>query len=116
LIAIERLPIGEFGKLQEFGEGIVPDPQRTVVVVAKFSEQIIGKIALMAPAHVEGLYIEKPWRNGPVLKMLVKGIEREAKAVGLTKLFAYGANETMNGYIKRLGYQRSNLVVWEKDI
>ena len=66
-ISVRRLKPVEYEKLLSVDDGYTPDPNRSVVVVAENGHHIIGRIALVAPAHVEALFVAPPWRNGHVL-------------------------------------------------
>ena len=114
MIEIERLSVNEFDLLKDVGDGYVPDPARSIVVVARNLSGIIGRIFIMAPAHVEGVFIEEAWRKGPLMKQLVEAVELEAKSEGITQVLAYAKDAQMENYIKRLGYSKTPFTVWEK--
>lgn len=116
MIAIERLKVEEFNLLASVDDGYTPDPCRSVAVVARNEAGIIGRIFLMAPTHVEGIFIEKAWRKGAVMKQLVEAIELEAKCEGVKKLLVYAIDEEMADYIQRLGYEKLPFTVWEKPL
>lgn len=94
----------------------MPDPRRSVVVVARSSVGIVGRCFLMSPAHVEGIWVHRVWRNGQMMKRLVTAIEEEAQKEGIKKLMAYAHGDEMADYINRLGYVKMPLTVWSKDI
>lgn len=116
LIDVERLHPSEYGALKDVHDGFVPSVENSIVVVAKNGVQIIGRIFLVAPAHVEAIHIEEAWRNGPVMKMLVEAIELEAKVEGIKTLFCYAKDKQMESYISRLGYEKSPMTVWKKEL
>ena len=116
MIKLMRLHSSEFDLLKDFEDGFCPDPDRSIAVVARNASRIIGRIFLLAPAHVEGVFVEQAWRGGPVMKQLVDAIELEARAEGITKLFAYAKDEEMAGYIERLGYMKLPMTVFSKGI
>ena len=116
MIEIRRLHPSEFDVLKGFADGYCPDAEHSIAVVASNGKHMIGRIFLVAPTHVEGIYIERPWRNGPVMRRLVEAIELEAKAEGISKVMAYAKDATMADYIERLGYRQEHFTVWSKEL
>lgn len=116
MIQLERLAASDFPLLEKVGDGYTPDPQKSVVVVARNDSGIVGRIFLLAPAHVEGIFIEEAWRNGPLMKQLVQAAELEARVEGITQLLVFAKDEMMADYISRLGYKQMPLTVWEKPL
>jgi N-acetylglutamate synthase-like GNAT family acetyltransferase len=117
MIEIKRLEKKEWGILNSVDDGFSPHPENSIAIVA-FNEHgdIIGRIFLVAPAHLEGIFVDHPWRNRMVMGQLVERAEKEAMDAGITKVFAYAVNEQMEDYITRLGYKKSDLVVYFKDL
>lgn len=97
-------------------DGYIPDPERSIAVVARNESGIIGRIFIVAPAHVEGVFIQQHWRGGPLLKQLVQAAELEAKCEGIGQLMVYAKDEQMASYIERLGYRKTPYTVWEKKL
>lgn len=116
MITVERLPAEEFDSLLSIEEGYVPDPKASVVVVAKFNEEIIGRMMLIGVKHVEGAWINKRFRSGSILERMTKEIEDQARAVGIRTVFVYSETGEMDAYIERLGYERSPLRVFRKEL
>jgi N-acetylglutamate synthase-like GNAT family acetyltransferase len=116
MVEIVRLEPSEFPLLENVAEGFVPDPNRSIAIVARNELKIIGRIFLVAPAHVECVFVEKAWRNGPVFKQLVDAIELEAKSEGIKKVHAYAVNGEMEDYILRCGYHKLPWSVLEKEL
>jgi len=116
MIVVERLNPSEWDLLKVGGEGFCPNPDHSIAVVARNNSQIVGRAFLVPLVHLEGSHIESSWRKGPVLKQLMSGIEIEARAEGLKKIFSYAATEIVEGYLIRLGYKKENLTVWSKDL
>ncbi|MGH9452352.1 MAG: GNAT family N-acetyltransferase [Terriglobia bacterium] len=110
-----RLSPADWDMLAGIADGFRPDPSRSVAVVALNDEgKIIGRVFLMAPVHVEGIFIDPQQRNGLLLGKLVERVEEEAKKEGVQTLFAYAADEVMENIIERLGYSRAPATVWQK--
>jgi hypothetical protein len=116
MVEIERLKPESFHELATFPDGFLPDPARSVVVVARDGKELVGRSCIIGLAHVEGTFIKENWRRGNLLKKILDAVEVEAKKEGLTKLFAYSETDEVGSYLQRLGYTRSLLVVWEKGI
>ena len=112
MITIERLPAEEFDSLLSIAEGYVPDPAKSIAVVAKQNGEIVGRMMLIAVAHVEAAWIHERLRNGTILERMVKEIEKQAEQVGISTVFAYSETTEMDGYIERLGYEKSPLRVF----
>lgn len=116
MITVERLPDEQFDTLMQIEEGYVPDPKASIVVVAKFNGQIIGRMMLIGVKHVEGAWISDQYRSGAVLERMTAEIEKQAREAGIRTVFAYSESHEMDGYIERLGYERSPLRVFRKDL
>ena len=101
----------------EFAGEVLPDADQCIAVVAiEDSTAAIGRAFLMAPVHVEGIFVEQDRRNSYAMKRLVQGIEKEARNLRITTLFAYAEGEKMEDYIRRLGYEKLPWTVWRKEL
>lgn len=117
MIQIERLPKEEFEALKTVADGFCPDADKSVAVVARNDGRIIGRCFLLAPAHVEGIYIERAWRGGSLFKDMMAAMEIEARAEGITKLFAYAVEPSIGEYIdRRCGYLQLPWKVFSKEL
>jgi N-acetylglutamate synthase-like GNAT family acetyltransferase len=116
MIEVKRLESSEYEQLKSIQEGFCPDPKNSIVVVAKSDGQIVGRIFLIRPFHVEGTWIDEPFRRTSLGYRLFIHMERIAKDDGLTKLFSYALNAEIEGYLERLGYKKEAVTVWTKDI
>jgi GNAT superfamily N-acetyltransferase len=115
-LTVRRLKPVEYEKLLSIDDGYTPDPNRSVAVVAENGHHIMGRIFLMAPAHVEGVFVEPAWRDKGVMRQLVGAIEIEARAEGIAKVLAYAKDQDMAGRIEAMGYKRLPWSVWEKEL
>lgn len=113
MIEVRKLESAEFPEVAEIAEGLRLEPEKSIVVVAKHKERIIGRLVLIAPTHIEGAWVHEDFRGQTVLKRMVECLENEARKSGIGKLFAYGTVET-DGYLQRLGFARKPWTVWEK--
>lgn len=114
-VLIERLAARNFYVLSTVEEGFIPICDKSIIVVAKNGEEIIGRLMLISPAHVEGAWIHERFRGGMILKKMMTELELQARCEGLTKLMAYG-NKFNEDYLQRLGFVRRPLTVWEKSL
>src|SRR5215469_8661055 len=110
---IERLPEERFDDLKKVHDGFVPDPKNSVVLVAMEGGHYIGRVFLMAPAHVEGPWVREDRRSNGLGTSLMHAVEDTAKALGIRELFAYGADDYLESQLRRLGYQKQRLTVWK---
>ena len=116
-VTIRRLKPGEWHMLREVGDGAMPDEKNSIAVCAFNSDgDIVARIFAVAPAHLEGIYIDRLWRNGVVMAQLVDQVEKELAKQGITTVLAFALDEKMEDYIGRLGYTRSNVSLWVKEI
>ena len=117
MLQIDRIAPKDYHLLKNIGDGFTPDPKRSVAIIAHNDVVgIIGRIFLVAPVHIEGVFVDKPWRNSTVLNMLVKRAELEAFKEGLTQLLVFAKDAQMADYIARLGYKELPLTVWSKEL
>lgn len=116
MITVERLPAEEYNELLHVEEGFKPDPEKSITVVAKSEGVIIGRMMLINLAHVEAAWVNERFRSSLVLERMTREIEKQAHAVGVKTVFVYSETHEMDGYIERLGYNRSPLRVFRKDL
>ena len=115
-MTVERLAADDYPALKNVSDGFVPDPANSIAIVAKDSGEIVGRIFIVAPAHIEGPWIAPAKRGGMLLVHLISRAEREARKAGIKKLMAYGTSPQTEDYLKRLGFGQLPLTVWAKDI
>ncbi len=112
-VTIERVSAADWEKLR----GDRPPFDRSIGVAAFTDErEAVGWVYLVAPVHLEGIYIEPTHRKGLLLAKLLGAAEAAAKAEGLTKLLAYATDDLMADYTARLGYQKLPWTVWSKTL
>lgn len=113
---IQRLPASEYGALEKVAEGYRPDPDHSIVIVAKQDGEIVGRTMLIRPFHIEGTWLDGRVRHGTTGLRMFRFLEAEAKKYGIGRLFAYAEDPKVEDYMGRLGYTRAPLSVWMKDI
>lgn len=115
-VQIHKLEAAEYPVLCQMDDGFKPDPQTSIALVAKQDGEFVGRIFLLAPVHLEGPWVRPDKRGGMVGKRLVDKAEEEARAIGVTKLFAFGSSEDLEDYLHRLGFKKQPLTVWAKEL
>lgn len=115
-MVIEHLKADQYGELAGVADGFVPDPKSSVALVARNDHEIVGRVFLLTPAHLEGPWVRPDLRGTTMGKRLIDAAEEVAKRCGVRKMFAYGASEDLENYLMRLGYKREPFTVWTKEI
>lgn len=116
MITVERLPVEEYDELLSVEEGYRPDPEKSITIVARHEGQIVGRMMIINLAHVEAAWVNERFRSGALLERMTKEIENQAREVGIKTVFVYSETYEMDDYIARLGYERSPLRVFRKDL
>jgi len=93
-----------------------PDPNYTLAVAA-FDEQhdLVGRFFLVAMPHLEAPWIREDHRGGTLFWRMEKKLLEAASSFGINRIFAFAANDKMANYLRRGGYKKSDLTVWEKN-
>lgn len=116
MVEIQKLEAKDYSVLADIADGFIPEPHSSIVLVAVDGKEIIGRIFLLAPVHIEGPWIREDKRNAFLGKQLIESVEEQAKNAGITKLFAYGIDQKTEDYLKRLGFGKLRMSVWSKAI
>lgn len=116
LSEIRKLEDSEYPLLLGVEEGYCPDPKSSLAVVAEEGGNIIGRMLLISPAHIEGTWVAEGYRKGTTGIRIMKFMEAEARKIGLTKLFSYAETPEIEDYLGRLDYKKCNVTVWAKEI
>ena len=115
MIEFKRLEPGEWDLLGN--DEPLPDAKKAIALVAVDQDgDLAGRVFLVAPAHIEGIYVDRKWRGSTIMQRLVAKAEGEARRLGLTQLLAFAKDEIMEDYIDRLGYEKLPLTVWQKSL
>lgn len=113
---IERLTAEQYDVLKGIEEGYRPDPESSVALIAKSGDEIVGRMLLIAPAHIEGTWVKEGFRNGTVGIRMMRRMETEAVNINISRLFAYAEDIKVEEYLARLGFKRLPVTVWVKDL
>ena len=114
---VRRIEAHEWGKLKEFPDGIVPPFDKTAAIVAETPiGKWVGRIFLVAPVHLEGIWIDPSKRGNELMARLGHKAEEEAMKIGLKTLLAYGDGPEMEDYLERFGYKKLRWTVWQKEL
>lgn len=116
MIQVRELEKSEYGKLAGISEGYIPPKDASLVLVAEENGEIVGRMFLLFPAHIEGTWVKEGSRNGWVGWNLVGAMQRKAASLGLKKLLAFAADGKIEDYLERLGFKRQPLSIWGKEI
>lgn len=116
MIQVRELEKSEYGKLAHVAEGYIPPADYSIVMVAEDEGEIVGRIFLISPVHIEGPWIRNDKRCGLILTRLIEAAERQGRKVGVKTIFAYAVSEEIEGGLVRLGFAKRELTVWSKEI
>lgn len=116
MIEIHKLTESEYPILCQIADGFKPNPKSSVALVAREGDEVLGRIFLVAPMHLEGPWIREDARGRAILWKLVERARVEAKDMGITRLLAFGAGPEMEDYLKRLDFTKLALTVWATDL
>lgn len=113
---VRKLEPSEYPLLELVHEGFRPDPDMSIALVVEKDNDIVGRVFLLAPAHIEGPWVREDLRGGYVGKLLIDAAEKEARLRGITRLFAYAVDGQIENYLERLGFEKSPMTVWTKEL
>ena len=116
MITIRRLDKSEFGRLRNVADGLAPNPDYSRVIVIERDGEIVGRMCLMTPVHIEGTWLREDVRRGTVGFRMFQAIEREATSLGVRTLLAYATSAEHETYLQRLGFGKLEFTVWSKEI
>lgn len=117
MIDIRRLHASEFDLLKEIDDGFMPDPSKSIAMVAQSGSRLVGRIFLVAPSHAEGIWIDGRYRGGELFKRMMEALELEARSEGISKMFAYSVKPEIEHYIaRRCGYLKLPWTVLAKEL
>jgi len=115
-LLIKRLAPEEYEVLKSVQEGYCPDSEHSIAIVAQKENEIVGRMLLIRPFHIEGTWISEKCRSGTIAVRMIKLMEAEARKIGLSHVFAYAATPEIEEYMERLGYKRQKMSVWMKEV
>lgn len=116
MVTYRTLVKTEYDSLREVSDGFVPPPESSIAILARDGEQTVGRVLLVAPAHVEGIWVEESYRDRKVADNLMKKAESEARACHVKRLFAYAISPAIERRLEGLGYKKQELTVWTKEL
>jgi predicted N-acetyltransferase YhbS len=116
-VKIQKLRTNAYDVLDTVADGEKPNPINSVVMVATDDKgEVIGRVFMLCPAHIEGVWVKEELRKQGIFSEMVARMEQEARTLGITTLFAYGVNDYMNRQIERVGYTKRDFTVWTKEL
>lgn len=114
---VRLLKPNEYELLKQAPDKFVPDPRLSLVVAATSGDKLIGRICVLPVCHVEGAWIKRKHRGNTIGFRMHKKLSEEASRLwNLGKLIAFAVDSEMEDYLNRLGYKKSPMTVWEKEI
>lgn len=116
VLEIRRLEPSEYSAIEKVQEGYKPDPDHSVVIVAIRDGEIVGRTMLVRPFHIEGTWVDERFRKGTVGYRLIRKLESEARSMGLKVSCAYVDQPNLEDYMQRLGYTKSPMTLWTKEL
>lgn len=116
MVTISRLEASEFYLLAGVYDKVAPDPDCSIALLARDGDEIVGRVFLVTPTHVEGPWVREDHRGSPLAKRLMQHAAEAAKSCGIRTLFAYAATDQLADYLSRLGYKKEPYTVWSKGL
>lgn len=110
-----RLSSEEYVILKNIADGYVPDPSNSIAIIAEENGRIIGRMLLVAMAHIEATWIHPEARGGVVGFRMERAMETEAKMAGINRLLAYSP-PPLSHFMQRLGFRKLEYEILEKEI
>ena len=103
--------------LSRIDDGFSPDPKNAIAVIGQTDKrEVVGRGFLVSIAHIEGIWLRREYRNGTLMERIVRELEVQARMCGLSQALAFGKDEQMADYIRRLKYTQLPLTVWSKEL
>lgn len=93
----------------------VPDPDYTIAVAAFEEGELVGRMFVVVLPHLEAPWIREDKRGGTLAKRMEEELLREAGKFGIERVFAFAVDDTIADYLSRLGYEKTEITVWEKN-
>ena len=116
VLKIRKIEDGEYDLLLKVQEGFRPDPKGSIALLAFDGKEIVGRMLLVSPPHVEGTWVKEEFRRGFTGMKLWLMMEEEARKIGLKAIFSYADNPIVEMYLKRLGNKQLPVSVWVKEL
>jgi len=112
LLVLDRV---DFDLLGEAPDGAIPDSDYTIAVAAFDGGELVGRMFLVVLPHLEAPWIREDKRGGTLAARMEAALLKRAEHFGLNRTFAFAVDDTIADYLKRLGYQKTEYTVWEKN-
>lgn len=116
MLKFRTLEADEYQRLTQVAEGFVPDPGASRVVVAEDDGEIVGRMILCMPVHIEGTWVKPDHRKTTLAYRMHQFCLQTLRDLGLGKALAYANDEQTENYLSRLGYIRTHVSLWEKEV
>jgi N-acetylglutamate synthase-like GNAT family acetyltransferase len=106
----------EYPVLGGFPDKVIPDPDKSMAIIAEDDGGLAGRIFVFEVPHLEGIWVRPDKRGSLLMARLVAMAQNRLSKFGAKKVFAYAIDSKMEDYIDRLGFKQSEMTVWEKEI
>jgi len=110
-----RLREDEFDLLRSTPEPNDISPENTAVIAAFDGNRLVGRLAVLNVPHIEGVWIDRQYRNGTMLSRLERKAVEILRECGASAVLAVAINNKIEGYLERLGYKRIGSL-WSKEV
>jgi len=116
-MTIRTLPTDEYPRLASVADGVVPDPEGSVVLIAENDAgEIVGRMIIVDVPHIEGTWVSPEARGGSLGYRLERAACEAARGLGLRKTFAFVTTVEHAGYLRRLGWRDAGYMVLTKSL
>lgn len=101
--------------LQQAPDGVILDNRWAAAIVATENGKLVGRMYLCLMPHIEGTWVAEEKQGSSVGFRLERQLEAQARSMHVSKVLAYCTPEHET-YMRRLGWTKANVTVWEKDL
>jgi hypothetical protein len=113
---IRVLEPDEYKRLEVIKDEPIPNPECSRVIVAEDNGEIVGRLIICAPAHLEGAWIRPDHRGGTLLQEMELQAARVVREMGIRMVLFYAVDELMERYLQRMDYSKLPWSVWAKGV
>ena len=105
----------EYIRLREVGQGYVPKPEGSVVVIAEDDKGICVRLMLLPILHLDGIWIREDLRNNPVGGRAALKVEKEMTRIleeadiKCVQVDVY--RDDMEKFLGKLGYYKMDKII-----
>jgi hypothetical protein len=104
--ALRELPAAEWGRLHGTELGAMVErlrPDQTRIAVVEADGRIVGCWSITAILHAEGIWIDPTYRDGSVLRKLLRWMTQTARDLGARSVLTGASDPGIEDLIRRFG-------------